>query len=448
MPIKLSDEISLWARRLALYFGLYVIVICSYLLISRLNIWHPNVDNANDLLGNLIQMEAAIIAIVISLSIVAVELAASSYSTRLVDVFIDYKKNPDFWILLSIYSITIFYGLGVQLNSPSNLKAHISLAYYLGIFAFVVLVPYIQSTLNLLKPSTVIGMLVQEITKNKILAVFKGDPIPSIDTEKDPFQPIIDMIRGSMMRYDYETTKDGLRAIRDRVSNLFKNEDFEEKEEKKVSEHIFTHLTRIGRLAISREDEDAAREVISSLQKIGITAVEQKREKVVWEAISSLQFIGTTSADKRLDLPAIHTCSSICEVGKKTIEKDFKNLTKQGGWWEISSIKNIGMILAKYGLEYNLLIVASCIEILGITAVEHRLKGTIRMAIESLETIGMETAKYKHIKATRNVAESLDSLISEMVEKEELKNEEQKAINSYTNITRLLKELEQKVSQE
>lgn len=109
-------------------------------------------DSARYLLSALIQSEAAIVAIVITLSFVAAQLAAASYSTRVIEVFINYKKNPEPLILLLIYGSAMFWGLGVlklievdnsYLNNQSNLEIYISFSYYLGIFAFMALVPYI-----------------------------------------------------------------------------------------------------------------------------------------------------------------------------------------------------------------------------------------------------------------------------------------------------------------
>ena len=39
--------------------------------------------------------------------------------------------------------------------------------------------------------------------------------------DEDPIQPIIDIIRGSIIKYDYEIARDGLSAIRDRTTIIF-----------------------------------------------------------------------------------------------------------------------------------------------------------------------------------------------------------------------------------
>ncbi|WP_406670796.1 DUF2254 family protein [Methanolobus sp. ZRKC4] len=173
-----------------------------------------NFDNERYLLSALVQSLAAVIALVITLSLVAVQLAAQSYSARVIDV---YKRKPDMWILLSIYIITIFYGLGlikiIGLGVLSNYtEGAIFTAYFMGFFAFICLVPYMLKTLDLLKPSTVIKLLAADITKNKILKSLEEDG--KIE-ENDPIQPIVDIINSSLEKKDNETVRNGLKSIKE-----------------------------------------------------------------------------------------------------------------------------------------------------------------------------------------------------------------------------------------
>lgn len=92
MQIKLPNDTSLWARRLALYSSLYVLVIGSHLFFSKFDWWHTDVDSARYMLSALIQSEAAIVALVVTLSLVAVQLAAQAYSARVIEVF---RRTPD-----------------------------------------------------------------------------------------------------------------------------------------------------------------------------------------------------------------------------------------------------------------------------------------------------------------------------------------------------------------
>ncbi len=79
----------------------------------------------------------------------------------------------------------------------------------------------IWNTLELLKPSTAINRLAERITKQNILSSIKGEQKTD---EIDPILPIIDIVRSALMKYDYETASDGLRAIGDRTNLILKNE--------------------------------------------------------------------------------------------------------------------------------------------------------------------------------------------------------------------------------
>ena len=163
------------------------------------------------------------------------------------------------WILMGIYGIAIFYGLGVlkMIENPlvgrvSNLEWHIAFSYYLGVFAFAALVPYIWNTLNLLRPSTVINMLAERITTNKILAALKNEKtdgksyfISTIDIEKDPNLPIIDIVRSALMKYDYETVRYGLRAITTRTNSIFEKEILNEEQKEKLAKLFISHLIKV-----------------------------------------------------------------------------------------------------------------------------------------------------------------------------------------------------------
>jgi hypothetical protein len=263
-----------WLNRLTLYFVLgAVVVLASHLVFSYSGFLYTDVDSARYMLSALVQSEAAIVALVVTLSLVAVQLAAQSYSARVIEVF---RRTPDLWILMGIYGIAIFYGLGVLklIENPlvgrlSNLEGQVSFAYYLGVFAFVALVPYIWKILDMLKPSTVINMLAEKITKQSILYAIGDSTQPNV--ENDPIQPIIDIVHGALMKYDYATVKDGLRAIGKRADNTFESGTFETDEEVKISKLIVDHLTRVGKLATIKEDEDSTVEVITNLHKIGMT---------------------------------------------------------------------------------------------------------------------------------------------------------------------------------
>ena len=423
---------------MALYFGLGAgVIVISHVVFSYFGFLHTDVDSARYMLSALIQSEAAIVALVVTLSLVAVQLAAQSYSARVIEVF---RRTPDLWILMGIYGIAIFYGLGVlkliekanpQLCAKeyiclSNLEGYVSGAYYLGVFAFVALVPYIWNTLNLLKPSTVINTLAEKITKESILDAV--DEKQEKSDGKDPILPIVDIIRGSMMKYDTETVIYGLRAISGRADDIFKNETFEEKEEEKISEHIFSHLGGVGNQAVSREDLSSTLESITNLYNSGKIAAERRREKTMEKAAEALQKIGEVAAEKKLDKitqraanslgyigvaaakqnisGTIQPIISLTFVGEASAKQHLDEATKQVavslGW--------IGMETAKQKIEDLTVAVIDALTCIGKITMEQNLENVTLEVIESLNRVGKVVAVQHLTKAHNEITEALSKL--------------------------------------
>ena len=188
----------LWTARFLEYIlllGLVSFVIA--FIFKFFNLIYTEPTSAHYMLSALVQSQAAIIAIVVSLTLIAVQHAASAYSPRVIRIF---RDNPDMWILLGFYGISIFYGLLVLkmirgaedtsqiMISSISLEAYISCVYALGISTFAILCLYIWNIMSLLTPETIIKRLKNEITKGNLLT-----------PEEDPIQPIMDIIHGSIM---------------------------------------------------------------------------------------------------------------------------------------------------------------------------------------------------------------------------------------------------------
>jgi uncharacterized membrane protein len=139
---------------------LFSTVVISYFVLYHINSFAEyNVENVRVILSTLIQSEVSVFAIVISLSLVAVQLA-SMYSARVIDIYI---KDINFQIITFIYISTITSTLYVLRSLPPGdifgFEYYISTTYYLGIFAFIALLIYVREVLNLMKPSTLIDCL-------------------------------------------------------------------------------------------------------------------------------------------------------------------------------------------------------------------------------------------------------------------------------------------------
>jgi hypothetical protein len=356
-----------WITGSILSYVYFIVLFCLFafvcaVIFANFNLFHTDADSARYMLSALVQSQAAIVAIVITLTLIAIQLTASAYSPRVVDIF---KKNPDMWILLLFYGVSISYGLLVlkmiqagdlrQISLFSHpLEYHIFSAYIAVVFTFFMLFPYMWNIISLLKSENIIKRLAIEITKGKLL-----------NSKEDPIQPIMNIVHGSIMKYDLETTRIGLKEVTERVIEVIGPD-----EEEKISERFCNHLRRVSRLAISREDEESTVEVIENLKnfgrstaeeglenatceaawslgKVGISAVEKGLENAASQAALSLEGVGISAAEKGLKDATLSTASSLREVGISAVEKRLEDAACEAAW----SLGKVGISAVEKGLE-------------------------------------------------------------------------------------------------
>ncbi|WP_292470108.1 DUF2254 family protein [Methanolobus sp.] len=440
---KFKKILFMWLTRIGHYFItlvlLAIFVVFILLLIPDIhNLWTNDIysqynttqlndmgffDNERYLLSALIQSLAATIALVITLSLVAVQLAAQSYSPRVIDV---YKRNPDMWILLCIYIITIFYGLGltkiIGLGILGNyMEGAIFVAYFMGFFAFVCLVPYMLKTLDLLKPSCLMGILADEITKENVIAL--ADFSSNNKKQNDKIQPIVEVINFALDRNDTETVLNGFMIIQKRTTSILEDSFFEKKEEDKFSKYIIYHIMSIW-IRGAEKNTDSTLATIDCLGKIAIKAATKKYAITVLRVSKSLQDIGTKSIELNNGFEVEFLAGALKAIGTKAIEKETR----------VCSIKETGIrddfisekvvenlrLLAQKSINPNLLIakleILNSLHMIAIKATEKSFKYTATVAIKGL--IESVPAKDESNDIAQSIKESLNELRDKIKGKE------------------------------
>jgi len=421
----------LWVARSFWYFTLLavVLVVC-HGTFNYLNLHHTDADSARYMLSAMVQAQAAIIAIVITLTLIAVQLTASAYSPRVIGIF---RNNPDMWILLVVYGVSMLYGLivlkmvegiGGEVVSqdvfwflgfvPMSFECCVSLAYWFEVFAFVALVPYMWNTIDLLKPENIINRLAIE----------------------NSIQPIMDIIHGAVMKYDIATTRVGLKAVTDQIigsiglevqkesssrPSTFKRFDMvvsspdeestgeviekndrgerlgdtaSQVAESIIDPYFFDHFKRVARLTVSKMDGEATGEVIKNLYNFGKLTAEKGKEfeDVTRQVTESLGFIGKLTAEKG---------------------KEFEDVTKQAA----RSLRSIGRTAAKNKLDDATSQTAESLGGVGMSATEKGLEEGTMEAVSSLRKVGQIAAKNELEAATEQTAESLGAVGTAAAEK-------------------------------
>jgi hypothetical protein len=381
-----------WIARPFWYFALLVVVlVVCHGTFNHFELYHTNADSARYMLSAMVQAQAAIVAIVITLTLIAVQLTASAYSPRVIHIF---KNNPDMWLLFGFYGLSMLYGLVVlkmvvggagEIVSqdvfwvlgfvPISLECCVSLAYWLEAFTFVALFPYMLNIIDLLKPENIIQRLATKITKDEI-----------IDPEKDdPIQPIMDIIHGSV-KYDIATTRVGLKEVTDRAIEII-DSDIEEK----ISGSFCDHLGRVGRLTASNRDADSAIEVVTNLCSFWKSTTANKFEFAASRAVQSLKLFGKDAIDHKFEFAARYTIQHLELIGRDAIKNKDAVVTEQA----VESLGKLGMAAARTKIEIAAQDAAKYLGCVGKCAAEKGLEDAAKQAVDSLGLIGNYAAENK-----------------------------------------------------
>jgi hypothetical protein len=338
--------------------------------------------------------------------------------------------NVDIWMLLIFYGISIFYGLFVLRMIPDefngslsqfyfltlwgssvSLEYRICFAYCLGVSTFVAIAPYILNTVDFLKPDNIIKILSHDITEYKILKHIKSveehkenrtKPI-----EEDPVQPIVDIIHGSVMRYDIATTSIGIDTIGDRAIDVIDSHSFSLSAEFKndldsgtISKEFKNEFKKTGHPLVGS----------FALVKIDITG------KKWWIHDESGRELYRVIVDENEDLTGLiyfcteikvseHFCKHFKEIIRLTVKVD-----ETPTIYAIKNLKSLGMRTAEKKLEYATIeVLHSLIGRIGIIT-ERRFGDVTIHTIDSLLSIGTVAAENKLEDAVSQAVKYLDGV--------------------------------------
>ena len=237
--VKMSQKFKRIREHLSwLFFSIFWAVIIAALLViyfSPCNLFGGSADSARYLLSALAQSQAAIVAIVVTLTLVAVQLVSQTYSPRVMDLFF---KGWPFWTLLLIYGISTMYDV-VLLNmippiAPDktlNVTFHILrrildiedlifVGLVLMTATFSALFLYIGYMMNKLKPKSIIEELSGIDVKSFVDKVSKryrrdksGGCPRVVPEDEDQVLPLVDITKRAIRVDDLATARDGVSKL-------------------------------------------------------------------------------------------------------------------------------------------------------------------------------------------------------------------------------------------
>jgi hypothetical protein len=278
----------------------------------------------------------------------------------------------------------------------------LSFAYWLEVFTLVALVPYMLNVIDLLRPGQIIKRLSEDITKENVLKHIesvegnKKDQTKPI--EENPLQPIMDIIHGSVMKYDVATTKIGLKVVTDwvvKIIDLYCEE--------KISRFFCGAFERVGRLTASNSDEESTVEVIVNLYNFSELVTEKRLEFATSEAAQSLMYVGKAAAGQGFDDATSEAARSLGDIWVAAAKNELELATAEAA----RSLVGVGVAAAENELEDAVSQTARYLGVIGIIAAENRLGDATSKAVESLRDIWVAAVDAGLEEATSEAARSL-----------------------------------------
>ncbi len=219
-----------------------------------------SVDSARYLLSTLAQTQGAIVAIVISLTIVAVQVSSQAYSLRTTDLLLRYEL---FWLLLFLYGVSIFYD-SILLNRINNdniaaLGTEVNISILMAAIIFWGLFPYSKKTMERLRPQTIIRILGKHVLAND-KGTFNAH-------RREAMLPLFDITKKAIRVDDIATARDGIRKLEE-VCCAILAEQLNEEEAKVTAEYFSEQYQRTAKIAFIQNDIDSVGEISRSLARI------------------------------------------------------------------------------------------------------------------------------------------------------------------------------------
>lgn len=279
-----------------------------------------NVNSARYLLSSIIQAEAAIIAIVISLTLIAIQLVASSYSPRVARII---SSNSQMYIILLLYILSITYSAiilqGLQGDSgviSPFFEYLIAFSLWVSIFLMIALIPYIRNILTLLQPETIISRECQRITKATI----------SIPSASNPLDLIFDILHQAVMKYDTGMMKVQLPQITQAIVKVLSalptdNEIIE------ITQDYSQRLRICAQQSIQLDDMESCRIILENLKDLLNCTIILQKDDASRQVIDAIHLLENAAANKRSWNNLSNILDTLEECGKGAIDNNLGTAT-------------------------------------------------------------------------------------------------------------------------
>ncbi|HID20465.1 MAG TPA: DUF2254 domain-containing protein [Methanophagales archaeon] len=264
----------------------FILIMICLTDIIPFSVVNEDINNARGILGGVgVEGLSAIFAIVISLTLMAVQFASQEYTHRIMDIHI---KSLIFWSLIVIYTGSLLYNVFMlgMLEEPVNSK-YVEVSMLLTALCLILLIPYFFFTMLRLRPESVISRLLTKIDVDYLNSLKGLIKEATIKSESDRMLPIIEIIEKSIINGDASTARFGL----DEINGCYLRYLTEENEAY-VSPYFLNHILGVGRAAIIAANDDSMLHVLRIFSGEGIQTITKRMDRSTKMVLENIGIIG------------------------------------------------------------------------------------------------------------------------------------------------------------
>lgn len=316
------------------------IAIMLFVFVASPKAFAGDTDSARNYLSTIVSCLSTIFALSISITLVAIQLTATRYTHRVLDLFIKFPYNIS---LALFYLVTIIQSLfllsritdPIHQTLPSYLQPQMNADIVLVIMCFGILILYMISIMQMLKPERIIAAIEQEF----LFAIRKGH-------ERDALtkvEQICDIAKRAAVDLDSTTGMIALQTLHDIVTkgtketrNSVTNQFIEiatiaaKEREAGMLNAVLSNLKELGKDALAQGRIQDARDVVHALERIVRTGlIGQQLFHFIEATVASLYGLAESALeiDRSTDytdyiLFAQRTFAAICAIGQEVVVRE------------------------------------------------------------------------------------------------------------------------------
>lgn len=277
------------------------------------------------LLSAISQCEAAIIGLVVTVTLIAVQLSATAYVPRVASIF---RRRMDLWVLILIYGSSISYCLFLLNTGMLTWEIRRDLVFVAyGTFpaAFLMLIPYTSRTMKALDPRSVMQKLLDEATLSDTRDIATSSrALVQRALADDRVLSAEDMICASLRKEDFTTAMFGLTGLVSKIVHLADSYSASQRRHWLFSQHpisayldtvvrISKHLKRPGRI-VAEVDRELSSQLVSLLTGAAHSLSKNRlhAEAGIVDVLASIGAVAVSSGNRELAKRTMEEIARLC----------------------------------------------------------------------------------------------------------------------------------------